>query len=76
MQIKEGVNGNSSFYCWHVTEKQPKRLQLIIYKNEFTKLVLLCAADNSEPNVDEITPVPCGGVWVWALQLPQEKGSH
>lgn len=40
MQIKEGVNGDFSFYCWHVTEKQPKRLQLIIYKSEFTELVL------------------------------------
>lgn len=67
-QIKEGVNSDPSFYCWHVAEKQPKRLQFIIYKSYFTKLVLVCAADTSEPSVDEVTPVLCGALWVWALQ--------
>lgn len=74
-QIKEGVNGDPSFYCWHVTEKQPERLQFIIYKSDFTKLVLVCAADTSEPSVNEVTPALCGALWVWALQGPQEGPS-
>ena len=66
MLIKEGVNGDLSFCYWHLTEKQPKRFQLIIYKSEVTELVFVFAADDTEPNLYEIPPVPCGARSFWA----------
>lgn len=51
MQIKGvGVNGDFSFCYWHLTEKQPKRFQLIVYESEATELAFMFTADNTQPN--------------------------